>query len=148
MLNDDRRLNIAIGTDLVEIERFRSLEDESPFYKRVFSERELAYCYRYSDPTPHIAATFAGKEAIVKATNSNCRVSLNNIEILRDEDGAPYVILHQKCNYDIHLSLTHSSSYAVAVALAVHQSHVSDMNSIKEKMDEALKQILPESAVS
>jgi holo-[acyl-carrier protein] synthase len=142
-LNDDRGLNIAIGTDLVEIDRFRNLEAESPFYRRVFSERELAYCHGYSDPAPHIAATFAGKEAVIKATNSNCRVSLNNIEILRDEDGAPYALLHQNCNYDIYLSLTHSSSHAVAVALAVHQSHVSDMNAIREKLDEALKQILP-----
>jgi holo-[acyl-carrier protein] synthase len=148
MLNDDHGLNIAIGTDLVEIERFRNLEAESPFYKRVFSERELAYCHGYSDPAPHIAATFAGKEAIVKATNSNCSVSLNKIEILRDENGAPFVILHQNCNYDIHLSLTHSSSHAVAVALAVHQSHVSDMNAIREKMAAVLKQILPGRAVS
>ena len=148
MLNDDRGLNLAIGTDIVEIDRFRNLEAESPFYERAFSESELEYCHGDPDPAPHLAATFAGKEAIVKATNSNCRVSLNDIEILRDEDGAPNVKLHQDCNHDIYVSLSHSSSHAVAVALAVHRSHTSDTNEIRELLEETVKQILPRSEVS
>jgi holo-[acyl-carrier protein] synthase len=148
MLNDDSELNIAIGTDIVEITRFRNLESESPFYERVFSERELAYCYRYSDPAPHLAVTFAGKEAIVKATNSNCRVSLSNIEVLRDNAGAPYVILHQDCNYDIYVSLSHSISHAVAVALAIHQSQNSNTNEIQGLLEDTVKHILPGGEVS
>ena len=148
MLNDDRGLNIAIGTDIVEIDRFRNLETESPFYERVFSERELAYCHGYPDPAPHLAATFAGKEAVVKATNSNCRCSINNIEILRDDDGAPYVKLHQDCAHDIHVSLSHSSSHAVAVALAVNQSHKPETDVIQGLLEETVKQILPRSEVS
>ncbi|MBY8998289.1 MAG: holo-ACP synthase [Candidatus Thorarchaeota archaeon] len=148
MLNDDRGLNITIGTDIVEIDRFRNLEAESPFYGRVFSERELAYCHGYPDPAPHFAATFAGKEAVVKATDSNCRATIGTVEILRDENGAPNVMLHQSCNHDIYVSLSHSSSHAVAVALAVHQSYSSDLNEIQGLLEITVKRILPRSEVS
>jgi holo-[acyl-carrier protein] synthase len=148
MLKDDSGLNIAIGTDIVEIDRFHYLEDDSPFYERVFSEKELAYCRGYPNPAPHLAATFAGKEAVVKATNSNCRVSLNDIEVLRDEDGAPYVKLHQNCEYHIYVSLSHSASHAVAVALIVHKSHKPNTNEMRGLLDRTVKQILPRSEVS
>jgi phosphopantetheine--protein transferase-like protein len=147
-LTDENELNIAIGTDIVEINRFRNLETESPFYDRVFSARELEYCRGFPNPSPHFATTFAGKEAVLKATHSNCRASLNNIEILRDEDGAPYVLLHQDCNRDIYVSLSYSSSHAVAVALAVDQSHSSEVNLIRGLLEETVKQILPRSEVS
>jgi phosphopantetheine--protein transferase-like protein len=144
-LTDDNEPNIAIGTDIVEIDRFRNLEDRAAFYARVFSAKELEYCRGFQDPSPHFATTFAGKEAVIKATHSNCRVSLNNIEILRDTDGAPYVILHQDCDYDIFVSLSYSSSHAVAVALAVQHDHLQDDNFIRGLLEETVKQILPRS---
>ncbi|MFW9832914.1 MAG: holo-ACP synthase [Candidatus Thorarchaeota archaeon] len=148
MLNDSSGLNTAIGTDIVEIDRFRRLDAKSPFYDRVFSEKEIAYCLKYSDPAPHFAATYAGKEAVVKATNSNCRATVDTIEILHTEDGAPYVIIHKKCNHEILVSLSHSSSHAVAVALAIHQSHASNMNQAQEMLEQTVKQLLPTGEVS
>jgi holo-[acyl-carrier protein] synthase len=148
MLNDSSKLNIAIGTDIIEIERFRKLDANSPFYDRVFSEKEIAYCLKYSDPAPHFAATYAGKEAVVKATNSNCKATMDTIEILHTEDEAPYAVIHKKCNHDILLSLSHSSSHAVAVALAVHQSYASNMNQAKELLEQTVKQLLPTGEVS
>jgi holo-[acyl-carrier protein] synthase len=148
MLNDSLGLNIAIGTDIVEIERFRKLDANSPFYDRVFSEKEIAYCFKYSDPAPHFAATYAGKEAVVKATNSNCKATMDAIEILHTEDGAPYAVIHTKCNHDILVSLSHSSSHAVAVALAVHQSYASKMNKAQELLEQTVKQLLLTGEVS
>ena len=140
---DGEELSIAIGSDIVEIDRFRNLKRGSPFYQRTFSAKELAYCFGFSDPYPHIAATFAGKEAVLKATNSNCRLSLSDIEILRDDDGVPYVIQHQKCNHEIYISLSHSSSHAVAVALAVHRTYVSSMDEIQRLLEDTVEQLLP-----
>ncbi|MHA3964880.1 MAG: holo-ACP synthase [Candidatus Thorarchaeota archaeon SMTZ1-45] len=145
MLKDKHQRNISIGTDIVEIDRFRNLEDVSSFYRRVFSETELAYCRGFSDSSPHFASTFAGKEAVFKATSSNYRISLSNIEILRDQDGVPYVELHQDCNHDIYLSLSHSSTHAVAVALAVHETYSLDVNEIRGVIEETAYQILPRS---
>jgi holo-[acyl-carrier protein] synthase len=145
MLNKDDGLSISIGTDIVEIDRFRDLQDESPFYHRIFSEKELAYCRGFSDPTPHLAATFAGKEAVLKAVASNCGISLGDIEILRNDAGVPHVVLHQDCTHEIHVSLSHSSSYAVAVALAAKGSNAPDLNEVRGLLDEKVKQILPRS---
>ena len=147
-MTDDNGQNIAIGTDIVEIDRFRDLELESPFYERVFTANELEYCRGFQDPFPHYATTFAGKEAVVKATTSNCSITLDNVEILRNEDGAPYVVIHKSCNHDIYVSLSHSSSYAVAVALAVHQSYASNMSKLQGILEETVKQILPKGEVS
>jgi holo-[acyl-carrier protein] synthase len=147
-LNEDNGLDISIGTDIVEIDRFRNLDSKAPFYERVFTLKEIEYCRSFKDPSPHFAATFAGKEAVVKATSSNCRVSLNNIEILRDDDGAPYVVVQKDCNHNIFLSLSHSSSHAVAVALAANQSQSPNSNLIHELLEETVKQILPRSEVS
>jgi len=139
--------NIAIGTDIVEIERFRSLDVESPFFSRVFSENEIAYCLSHSDPAPHFAANFAGKEAVVKAMNSKCRITVNLVELLRSEDGAPYVVINSDCDYDVHVSLSHSSTHAVAVALVVHQSYLSNMSEVQGILEQTVKQILPEGEV-
>lgn len=142
-MNNEEEIKFTIGTDIEEIDRFRALEDESPFYARVFSPNELAYCRRFQDPSPHFATTFAGKEAVVKATSSTCRVALSKVEILRDEQGAPLVVLHEECDYDLYVSLSHSASHAVAVALAVRQSYASDMNEIRQLLVSTVKQILP-----
>ena len=148
MLNDEPRFKIAIGTDIIEIERFRNLDIGSPFYSRVFSEVEVAYCMGFSEPASHFAVTFAGKEAVAKATNSNCSATLRNIEILRTNDGAPHVRIHKSCDFDVYVSLAHSSTYAVAAAIAVHQSYESNMNEIQEMLEQTVIQLLPEGEVS
>jgi holo-[acyl-carrier protein] synthase len=114
-----------IGVDMVEIARFQQLRYASnkQFYKRVFTTKEIKYCLSFSNPAPHFAANFAGKEAIYKAVNMFCDAKLNTIEILRDENGAPEVNLHlgnKKENAVVHVkvSLSHSLSHAVAFAVA------------------------------
>lgn len=146
-MTDDSEHDISIGADVVEISRFRNLGDESPFYDRVFSKKELEYCHGFSDSYPHLAATFAGKEAVIKAAYSYNGLSLDDIEILRDDTGAPYVILHQDCAHEILVSLSHSSSHAVAVALIVRNPGASNLNGIQELLDEKVKQIIPRSEV-
>lgn len=139
---------MAIGTDIIEIERFRNLDIGSPFYSRVFSEEEIAYCMGHSDPSSHFAVIFAGKEAVVKATNSNCGATMRTIEIIHTDDGAPHVRIQTDCDYDVYVSLAHSSTYAVAVALVVHESHESNMNEIQEMLELTVTQLLPEGEVS
>ena len=114
-----------IGVDMVEIARFQQLKYSSnkQFYTRVFTPNEIKYCLSFSSPAPHFAANFAGKEAVYKAVNMFCDVNLHNIEILRDENGSPYVNLHlsREENADplqVKVSLSHSLSHAVAFAVA------------------------------
>lgn len=117
-----------IGVDMVEIARFQQLSYASnkQFYKRVFTSKEIKYCLSFSNPAPHFAVNFAGKEAIYKAVNLFCDAKLNTIEILRDENGAPEVNLHlgsKEENDTVHVkvSLSHSLSHAIAFAVA-HKS--------------------------
>jgi holo-[acyl-carrier protein] synthase len=114
-----------IGVDVTEITRFERLKYQSNrrFYTRFFTPREIAYCLSFESPAPHFAANFAGKEAVYKAVNSFCNVNLHNIEILRDEDGAPKVNLHLSCeekssSLAVKVSLSHSTSHAIAFAVA------------------------------
>jgi holo-[acyl-carrier protein] synthase len=147
-LNNEDGLNIAIGTDIVEIQRFRDLDPQFLFFRRVFTEQEREYCLSHSDPAPHFAATFAGKEAVVKATNSNCKAIVSTIEILRSDDGAPYVVLHKSCDHNIFVSLSHSSTHAVAVAIAVHKSYTSNIDEVQGILNQTVKEILPKGEVS
>jgi holo-[acyl-carrier protein] synthase len=114
-----------IGVDMVEIARFQQLRYASnkQFYKRVFTPKEIKYCLSFSNPAPHFAVNFAGKEAIYKAVNMFCDAKLNTIEILRDENGAPEVNLHlsnkeEKGTVHVKVSLSHSLSHAIAFAVA------------------------------
>jgi holo-[acyl-carrier protein] synthase len=146
-LPEERADDIRIGTDIVEIQRFRDLSPDSAFFKRVFSENERKYCDGFSDPSPHYAATFAGKEAIVKAISSFCNLPMDTIEILRKESGAPYVSLQEDWQFTIRISLSHSSQYAVAVALAFVQS-VTDQKHIQGILDDKIKELLPNGEMS
>jgi holo-[acyl-carrier protein] synthase len=60
---------LGIGFDATDIPRvadvFRRYGDR--FLRRVFTEREIAYCTRRRDPVPHLAGRFAVKEATMKA---------------------------------------------------------------------------------
>jgi holo-[acyl-carrier protein] synthase len=114
-----------IGVDMVEIARFQQLDysNNKQFYKRVFTPKEIKYCLSFSNPAPHFAANFAGKEAVYKAVNRFCDVKLHNIEILRDKNESPDVKLHvspeAKANQlQVKVSLSHSLSHAVAFAVA------------------------------
>ena len=120
---------------MVEIARFQQLgySSNKQFYKRMFTPKEIKYCLSFSNPAPHFAANFAGKEAVYKAVNMFCDVKLNNIEIVRDKTGAPKVNLqlsnkNKTCPLDVKVSLSHSLSHAVAFAVAHKVTEAANKN--------------------
>ena len=61
-------LVVGLGSDLVEIPRFRlALERRPKLAERLFSDGERAYADRFREPAPHLAARFGAKEAVMKA---------------------------------------------------------------------------------
>ena len=116
-----------IGVDIVEVQRFKALKysDNKGFYARTFTPREIEYCLSFKSPAPHFAATFAAKEAIYKAVNRHFNIRLHEIEITRERN-IPKVLLTPKQSNTkrgdpkatVKVSLSHSSAYAVAFALA------------------------------
>ena len=136
-------MHFGLGTDVVEIRRFRELNNDAPFFSRVFSEDEMEYCRNYTEPAPHFAATFAGKEAVVKAMNSHRKLSVSEIEILRNSDGAPVVHFEENTDVEVLVSLAHSEHYAVAVALVIPKSQSSNVEMFRKLLNETIHDILP-----
>ncbi|MFN8035050.1 MAG: holo-ACP synthase [Acidimicrobiia bacterium] len=125
---------MGIGTDLVEIGRFRAaLERRVGLASRMFSPEEQRYAATFADPAPRLAARFAAKEAVMKALGVGLGAfGLHDVEVVRAESGAPAVALHGRAA-DLanergvrgwQLSLSHSESMAIAVAVAVGDPEV------------------------
>jgi len=141
--NGTGEMNLNVGVDIIEIDRFRGVKREAPFIKRTYTPRELDYCYGYSDPAPHLATTFAGKEAVVKSIGTKQGTSLRSIEILRNGDGAPYVWVNGVDSDEIKVSLSHSKNHAVAVAATVSSLSKSGKEYIQGVLDSNALELLP-----
>ena len=76
---------IGIGTDLVELDRFRLAMARTPrLLDRLFSAEERAYAERRRDPTERYAVRFAAKEAVMKAMGCGLwQFPLRDIEVVR-----------------------------------------------------------------
>jgi len=118
---------IGTGIDIIEISRITEAVNRSSFVRRVFTLSEQKYCEsRGVQKFASYAARFAGKEAVMKAFGTGLAGgSLQDIEILLNDKGCPYVELSGKfatLGRDIgvtaiHISLTHAREYAAAQAI-------------------------------
>lgn len=120
---------LGIGTDLVDIDRFREVLDCTPgVMDRVFRSGEQEYAALASDPTARLAARFAAKEATLKAMGCGLgSMKLVDIEVVRHDDGHPELRLHDTAaaraaslgatRFLVSLSHTDHVAQAVVVAL-------------------------------
>lgn len=114
---------IGVGIDIESIDRFKGLTrvDDRTFLHRIYTAKELSYCFAKKYPAQHLAARFAGKEAVLKALGElgTARQHLNTIEISNGKRGAPQVSLLNKCgHFCVKISLSHDKDKALACALA------------------------------
>ncbi|MET0629171.1 MAG: holo-ACP synthase [Acidimicrobiia bacterium] len=120
---------VGLGTDLVEVDRFRlAMQRRAAFTERLFSDAERSYAEGQRDPAKSLAARFAAKEAVMKALGVGLgSFALRDVEVVRDDDaGTPSLVLHGKARSlatergvtGWHLSLTHTDASAMAVAIA------------------------------
>lgn len=114
---------MAIGVDIEDISRFKN--KPKSFIKRVFTDLEQEYCYKFSKPESHFAARFCAKEAVIKAlTALNITgVQFNEIEVFNNKNQCPQVRILKKLdkNIDFQLSLSHDRSKAIAFVTAEEQ---------------------------
>ncbi len=120
---------VGLGTDLTDVAALRrALERRPGLRRRLFTDVEWEYSARHRDPLPHLAGRFAAKEAVMKCLGVGIgRVGFTEIEVRHDESGAPTVSLSGRAEvraYELGvdrwwLSLTHTSTLAQSVALAV-----------------------------
>jgi holo-[acyl-carrier protein] synthase len=119
---------LGIGNDIIEIERIREGLDAhgERFLERILTEKERKYCLSHQDPTPHLAARFSAKEAIVKAFGVGIgeQIAWKDLEIFNDEKGKPYVAFSSSVNeqFDhpkVLISISHCKLYVATVAVWV-----------------------------
>lgn len=116
-------MQYSIGIDLVDIGRFTlSSTTTQTFLTLCFTPAEQQYCLSKSNPAQHFAARFAGKEAVIKALSGMALyLERNKIEILNQENGRPYLILHTDNKKILQLksdiSLSHSDTSAIAFVI-------------------------------
>jgi holo-[acyl-carrier protein] synthase len=116
-------MRVTIGTDIINISRFEEFAEDRdhPTLRRIFTQQELDYCFSKETPEPHLAARFAGKEAVMKALYSRDITDIwyNEIEIVNNPVGAPIVILPKNIYYEVAISLSHCEDKALAFVVVV-----------------------------
>jgi holo-[acyl-carrier protein] synthase len=120
---------LGLGVDLVRISRFGTLlqKRKQAVLKRLFTPAELAYALAKKDPSPHLAARFAAKEAFLKALGLGLRQGLSwqQIEVVADPLGKPSLaltgkaaeLLRQMGANACFLSYSHDGDYATATVI-------------------------------
>ncbi len=120
---------LGTGVDILEIDRLRKIieKQNDRFLLRVFTPEERRFCNMHRDPAPHFAARFAAKEAAFKALGTGWAkgVTWLDAEVQRDQQDPPKLMLHGEAlkisqtqgAQRIHLSLSHSDLWAVAIVI-------------------------------
>ena len=119
----------GIGTDIVEVERIRKLDSLEKFADKILSLNELEVFKSQIDKkqVTFLAKQFAAKEAVSKAlgTGIGKDIRFNQIEILRNSDGKPYLnhdgmittIFNDLGITKTHVSLSDEKKYALAFVI-------------------------------
>lgn len=117
---------IGTGIDIIEVERIERASKAPNFFERVFTGNERHYFSTHGLNAQTVAGTFAAKEAAAKALATGFDgVEWQDIEILRDEVGKPYVRLFRAAlkrmdalgGKIIHVSISHIKELAIAQAI-------------------------------
>lgn len=116
-------MRIENGVDIIENNRFdEDILSNTTFLKKYFTETEIKYCYSQYNPKQHLAARFAGKEAVLKALSQfGVKVKLNDLEVSMDESGVPRILIVNRnvnvSNLSIKLSIAHCDEISIANAI-------------------------------
>lgn len=117
----------GVGVD-VELLSALNLDNET-FIERNFTAGEVAYASKSPSPQASFTGTWSAKEAVFKALgvkSQGAGAALIDIEITRDANGAPQVVLHGAAKTaaskagvkSVSVSISHDDFQATAVALS------------------------------
>ncbi|GAO46578.1 fatty acid synthase alpha-subunit [Saitoella complicata NRRL Y-17804] len=117
--------NIGVDVELISSVNI----DNENFVERNFTAAEQEYCSKAPSPQSSYAGSWSAKEAVFKCLGVKSQgggASLLDIEILRDEKGAPTVKLHGEAEKaasaagvkNVKVSISHDDFQSVAVAVS------------------------------
>jgi holo-[acyl-carrier protein] synthase len=125
---------IAHGIDLVDFGRIEKMLEKHPerFLDRVFTPTEQADADSTKNRIEKLAGRFAAKEAVMKLIGTGWRdgIAWTDIEVVNNPLGQPIVsiagkvkeLADEKGVEQITLSITHTSNFAIASAVALQES--------------------------
>lgn len=141
----------GLGHDVVNVAQFAEQMREGNGWRALFSVRELRQCSlrsdtKHDDEALHIAARWAGKEAVIKAwceALASCNTNyptdypytLDNmpwsgIEILDDSHGCPRVELAQEVQNKLYESVYESVSQKLSTELSPELSDSTNLTNL------------------
>jgi holo-[acyl-carrier-protein] synthase len=116
----------GIGNDIIEINRIKKAIERPRFMEKHYTSNEIALYQSRNNNIEILAGNFAVKESVSKVFGTGVRgFSLKDIEVLRDELGKPYILLHNEAKKfaeeaqieQILVSIAHSEKYVVGFAI-------------------------------
>lgn len=143
----------GLGHDVVNVAQFAEQMRDGDGWRKLFSVRELRQCSllaeaKHDDEALHIAARWAGKEAVIKAwceALADCNTdypteypyTLDNmpwpeIEILDDSHGCPRVELAQEVQNKLYKSVSRLVSRLVSQSVSPKLSDLTNTTNLTE----------------
>ena len=125
---------IAHGIDLVDFGRIEKMLEKHPkrFLDRVFTSTEQTDADSTRNRIEKLSGRFAAKEAVMKLIGTGWRdgIAWTDIEVVNNPLGQPIVTVTGKVKEladqqgveQITLSITHTSNFAIASAVALQES--------------------------
>ncbi len=109
---------MKIGCDIVEIARIERALTRTKGFPNFLTkaEREIFDTMKGKRRAEWLAGRFAAKEAVIKAMHGIRELTLLEVEILRDEKGAPICSIPE-----VEVTIAHENAYAIAFA-AIQES--------------------------
>lgn len=118
---------LGTGVDITEVRRLRQAVEKwgEEFLRRIFTETELknAKSRISSSLYQHLAGRFAAKEAVFKALGDP-KLNWKEVQVINDKEGKPMcqVLNKNGSRIDVHISISHVKSYAVASAVVTEKA--------------------------
>ena len=115
----------SVGIDSIEICRIEKAMKNPRFCRRVFGEAEYSLLAMRGFSAQSAAASFCAKEAFSKALGTGIRGFLSEVELLRDDVGAPFLQLSgnalkiaRERGLRFSVSVTHTRELATVIVIA------------------------------
>lgn len=113
-----------VGIDIERVDRFETMLDTKKQAK-IFTKSEQEYFDKFKFKLDHMAGCFCAKEAVSKALKVGfyTKITPLDIEILHNENGAPYVNTQNEKlsnllkNRKIDISISHTLDLATAICI-------------------------------
>ena len=108
----------GLGSDIVDVGRFAKFKKTKNhhFLTNNFTKKELNYCFSHKKSDERLAGTFAAKEAVFKSLDEK-KLLFTKIEIRHTQNGRPEVWIKNKRQESIIISISHTPSMALAIAI-------------------------------